>query len=541
MEILTPQIIWKGYDASALPLSASVLSDKTENGVRTVLAYFNGPTTTDGVARVFVRCVLPVADKPVPAVVYMPDAHRPVSAVDVSYLVRDGYAAVLPDYAGEREDDARYTLYPRSMACANFTPDCLTEVPDDVRVNCWIIWAETLMRAVTFAASLDGVDAGRIAVAGDGIAAASVLKAAAVDGRVKCAVTLFSPGYRPEETEGRDYLSYKVALDGAAYAPMIKVPLLMMLSSNEQDDSTDDMSEIFELIPPESGSRLSISERTSHAFGVKQKNNVSLWLAYHLKGIGSVPGAPELAVSCEERRLRFSVTAPEGCDDVELFASQAMPRGSLRNWRRTIPEKTENGEYVAYADVYDIKQPVYAFANVCPHGGGMSVSTPVLSRVPALLGVAETPVKSSRLVYDGDMGTDDWVVQSPLAEKDTLTMVPGPFGIPGVSSSIGTMSTFKIGDAAYRGRGSLLLQIMIYSAVDQTVTFTVVARGDEEDDGYTSYSYSATLSPSDEWRKLTLAATDFKSPHAAGMEWENAVYLRVDSDAPVAISSMIWV
>ena len=171
----------------------------------------------------------------------------------------------------------------------------------------------------------------------------------------------------------------------------------------------------------------------------------------------------------------------------------------------------------------------------------MSVSTPVLSRVPALLGVAETPVKSSRLVYDGDMGTDDWMVQSPLAEKDTLTMAPGPFGIPGVSSALGTMSTFKIGDAAYRGRDSLLLQIMIYSAVDQTVTFTVVARGDEEDDGYTSYSYSATLSPSDEWRKLTLAATDFKSPHAAGMEWENAVYLRVDSDAPVAISSMIWV
>lgn len=542
MEILTPQIIWKGYDAAALPLSVSVLSDKKAGQERVVLAYFNGPTTTEGVARVFVRCVIPAAaaGKKVPAVVIMADAHRSVEELDCSALVRRGYAVVMPDWVGARGDTPHFTIYPRAMAYANFTPDCLTSVPEDMRFNCWNAWAEVVMRALTFAAQLDGVDAGRLALIGDGVSVAAVIKAAAVDARAKCAVTLFSSGQRPAESGGQDYLRYKVALSDEAYAPMIKVPLLMMVASNEQDGSVDDMSDVFALIPKAAGARLSVSPRRSHAIGGKQQRNIEKWLASRLEGGEALPDTPALTASCSEHRLYYSVKAPRGCADVELFVAQAMREGALRNWHAAKLESVGEDEYISRVDVYDAKAPVYAFVN-CSFEGGVSVSSPVVEKTPALLGVTDTPAPSTRLLYDSDMGTDDWVSLSPLAGANPLSMMQGPFGLTGVSSALGTMSTFKPGDACYRV-GSELLQIMIYSPTEQDVTFTVTAEGGSgENARYAEYYHTERLYPADNWRKITLRPEDFKSPCAVCPDWTNIVNFRADSDAPVAIASMIWV
>ena len=540
MEILTPQIIWKGYDASALPLAVSVLSDKKVGSRRVVLAYFNGPTTTEGVARVFVRCVIPAGGGKVPAVVVMPDAHRNVEDLDCAALTDSGYAAVIPDWAGSRGDSPHFTIYPRSMSYAEFDPECLTAVPEDMRFNCWNVWAEVAMRALTFAAQLDDVDAGRLALIGEGVSVAAVIKAAAVDTRAKCAVTLFSSGQQPDEADERDYLRYKVALADEAYAPMIKIPLLMMIASNEQDGSVDAMSDTFAHIPRNAGARLSVSPRRSHAIGGKQTGNIGAWLKCYLADGEPLPATPGLTASCSGHMLYYNIKAPHGCETPELFVAQSMKEGALRNWHAAKLENVGEDEYISRVDVYNARAAVYAFVN-CSRCDGVSVSSPVIEKTPALLGVTETPAMSTRLLYDSEMGTDDWVSLSPLAGKNPLTMMQGPFGLEGVSSALGTMSTFKPGDACYRG-DSELLQIMIYSPTEQEATFTVTAlTGSGEGAKYAEYSHTVRLYPADNWRKLTLRPEDFKSPCAVCPDWTNVVNFRADSDAPVAIASMIWV
>ena len=67
MEILTPQLIWKGYDASVLPLNVSVVSERACDGMTVLDAYFNGSTVTDGVVRVSVRCFIPDVRGKIPA------------------------------------------------------------------------------------------------------------------------------------------------------------------------------------------------------------------------------------------------------------------------------------------------------------------------------------------------------------------------------------------------------------------------------------------------------------------------------------------
>lgn len=536
MELLTPQQIWKGYDPSALPLCASILADREAEGRRVVTAYFNGPTTTDGVVRVFVRCTLPAGKGRYPAVVFMPDVGHSAEA-DVEWLADKGYAVIVPDYAGVRDDSPEYTIYPRSLSAANYTPERLSEYPGDMRFNCWSVWAEVGMRTLSYAASLDFVDGTRLAVMGEGVASAAALKAAALDKRLSCAITLYSSGMCEERSDDPNFLMYKVALADAAYAPMVNVPLLMMIASNDADGKADEMSAVYSLIPEQSGSRLSVSERTNRAIGVKQRADVGLWLDKYLLGRGEVPAEPELTASASERRLYYNVKSDPSCE-TELFVSRGTDDPALRNWSRIKLMVVGDGEYIAPVDVYDAKKHIYAFVN-SRSSEGLSVSSPVLEKLPALLGIDETPLTDSRLIYDGDMGTDDWSEEASMTAADTLSVKEGPFGISGVTSGAGALATYKLGDPAFSGKEGYLLQIMIYSPEAQTVTFTVAAAAAGR--GYAEFSRSVNLEPGDNWRKLTLEASDFKSPYGVCGGWEDVFGMRIMSASPVIVASMLWV
>lgn len=541
MDLLTPQIIWKGYDASVLPLDTTMLSDSEINGCRVLSAYFNGPTSVDGVARVYAKAVIPIGVENPPVVVILPDVDKSCDEFDYKQLTDNGYAVVLPDYAGKRQDTPHFTLYPKSMENADFTPECLTALPADIRSCCWIIWAQIAMRAITFAQSLN-VDKTKIGLIGIGVASSAVLKTTTVDSRLSCAIMMFSSGYCPDSKVGENYLQYKAGLMDEVYAPFVKVPLLVMGASNEQDDSIDSLSDTFSLIKNED-CRISISERASHSQGAKQKNNIVLWLARYLKGEGTIPSQPILTVSCSEHILYYNVEVAEGMDDVSLFTSQAIRMGALRNWHEEKLNNVGENTYIARVDVNNSKEPIYAFVNGRIQNG-ISISSPVSVKIPALMGVNDVPVKSKRLIYDNDMGVDDWMVLSPYAEINTLSMEKGPFGISGVSSALGTLSTFKPGDIQFRGNDGYYLQIIMHSNTPQTVKITVTAcdtKNSELNAKYSEYSAYITITPEDNWLKSTLSASEFKSPQSVCPGWSNVVNLRIDSDAPIAISSVVWV
>lgn len=537
MELMTPQQIWKGYDASVLPLGISVLADRREGDMRVITAYFNGPTTTDGVVRVFSRCVVPAGKGKYPAVVFMPDVGRTCDD-DVMWLAKSGYAVIVPDYAGRRDDSPEYTIYPASLKNAEYSPERLTEYPADLRFNCWSVWAEIGMRTLSYAARLECVDGSRMAIIGEGVASSAALKASALDKRLACAITLYSSGHTAEDdNENPDCLTYKVALADAAYAPMVGTPLLMMIASNEADGSTDEMSDVYSLIPECADARLSISERTSHAIGVKQRADVGLWLKKYLCGEGEIPSEPELTASASERKLYYNIKSDPACE-TELFVSRGTSEPPLRNWSKIKLMLVGEGEYIAHVDVYNVKEKIYAFVNSrLPNG--MSVSSPICEKLPAQLGIAETPLTNNRLIYDGEMGIDDWSEEASMASSDTLSVVSGPFGIAGVSAASGALRTFKLGDPVFRGKEGYLLQIMIYSPEAQDVTLTVTAsvRGRK----YAEFSHIVHIVPDDNWRKLTLEASDFKSPYGSCESWDEVFGVRISGSAPVIVASMLWV
>lgn len=546
MDIISPKTLWRDYDRKELPLDTAVISDRSSGNVRELRVFFNGTPEVGACARVYARLVMPSDGKALPAAVLMRDAEYDIGGVDAAPFTDKGYALLVVDYAGRRVDTPFYTMYPESMSYANFTAGCLTKAPRDPRNNCWIVWAKLMLRAVTYLESLEEIDSSKIVAVGEGVASASVWKACVAEEKLCCGVSLFGSRFKPEyieedagdEAEDRAYLGYEAALMKASYAPFVKVPLLVMASSNDRDDSIDNISEAYSLIPKNVGCRLSISERMHRAIGFKQSRNFWLWLDRYIKGEGVIPEEPALTASCSDHKLYYEVTADKKAE-AELFVSQAIEHGSMRNWHSEKLIKTGEGVYISRTDVYDISKPVYAFVNIFKDG--FSLSSPITEKLPAAMGVTATPVKPARLIYDSELGVDDWTVFSPTAAAQA-TMVKGPFDIDGVSAGSGALLTYKLADVIYSGDGSDILQVCMFSAAQQEVTLSIIIKEDEE--GETQYyKYRATLmmSPEDNWRKINLVPSDFISESGACQGWDNIVSLKIDSGVPVVVKSVLWV
>ena len=83
------------------------------------------------------------------------------------------------------------------------------------------------------------------------------------------------------------------------------------------------------------------------------------------------------------------------------------------------------------------------------------------------------------------------------------------------------------------------MQIMLYSETAQFVTITVKA--EIKAGKYAEFTHTESVSPEDGWRKITLEATDFKSPAGVCESWEKVFGLTLSADKTIIVASMLWV
>ena len=58
---------------------------------------------------------------------------------------------------------------------------------------------------------------------------------------------------------------------------------------------------------------------------------------------------------------------------------------------------------------------------------------------------------------------------------------------------------------------------------------------------YAEFTHTESVSPEDGWRKITLEATDFKSPAGVCESWEKVFGLTLSADKTIIVASMLWV
>ncbi len=446
MELMTPQILWRDFDTQA-PFDETVLRFVFEEGIKIKEFYFSGLRTKDGVVRIFARYYHKSDD--LPTIVFFGDTD------DELEIPSDcKYNLLRADYVGVKTNKNRGTVYPYSL-CDAQSSGIYDKV--DPRESRWYAWASVAMYTALYAQKNCGN--GKVGMVGVGEGGSLVWKLSACVG-VDAGVTLYSTGYEPEI----DDLNYRACLDNRSYAPLLRFPVMEIVSSNEQDGSIDFMSEIFSAIK-RTDCRFYVNERSDHTLGAAGRRNVEQWLEHFLDGKGKLPEMPALKCYESGGKLYYEVKYAGAPDEINFLSSVGNIHGAVRNWSNAKLQKLEDG-YLTTIEVSDADATINAFVNISEFG--YRVSSVLSSRVPSKMGITSKEVKRNRLIYDGDMGIDDWT----LISSEKPVMQNGPFGISGVQAKM-PLITFKLADMRYRGVEGGILQIMLCTLVDQTIDLVI--------------------------------------------------------------------
>lgn len=524
LDITSPITLWKDYDVSALPINASPLSEKQENGKTVKPYYFDGFTTIDGRVRAFINLLEHPDAKGV--VLYLPDAEispkDPVAEALYSY----GYTVAELDYLGKTDNAPRYTLYPRSLSGCNKNGTTLFEVGETEQLSNWYIWTCIARRAIKFLKNKYDLP---IFALGVGLGGTTAYKLSAFDdGLTSCATLLnIIPNV---QGQGNQMINYRASLDNGAYATLGKIPVYMAISSNAVDGSLDEMAEL--ALSTASLKRFRIIER-AFADGV---NSVYPEVAdFFAATAGAAPLLPKVEVNASnsEGNLYFNININREENDgrkfkAELFVSFCIEESQYRNWMSIPIISLSSDKYMAKANVCNDIKPVFAFANITDESGNTQSSN-LLGIIPKHLGIKARAGVSHRKIYDGSMGKDGWTARLGGEVKQ----VKGPFDIEGVTSTTNSLITFKPGDPLFKVSPDIILQIMLCGAPQKV---SIIVREKKN-----AYSCQVEIPDSDNWHKFSLSHMNFKGANGMLLNWSNVSMFEITSKESFTVGSLLWV
>lgn len=520
VDITSPITLWKDFTALALPLNKSSLSAKTENGIPVKEYYFDGYTTVDGRARAYIKIYECAEQKGV--VLYLADRSGKANSELLAKLIESGYSVAVLDYLGESERD-RFTLYPTSLSECNLNGVKQFNIVSGKMSN-WYIWTCISRRAVKLLQEL--YEGAHIFALGVGLGGCTAYKLAAFNDGLKACATLLN--IFPNVTgEGNSLINYRASLDNNAYAPISKIPLFMAIASNDDDGSLDNMAMLAE--NTESLKHFRIVERAFSA-GIKAVyGSLIEFFDSYIEGTANEP-QPEISASNSENNLYFNITinnAEELDVQAKLYVSFCIEESPFRNWM-SIPLISLGGKkYMAKINVCREDKPIHAFANVTYDG--KTVSSNLLSVIPKSLGVHTKEGIVHRKIYDGSMGEDVWTAR----DGGTVSPVKGPYDIEGVTSSTGSLVTFKPGDPLFRVPADTMLQLMLCGE-PQTVTVSVR-------DKIGIYESKLEIKTDSDWSKFSLSHMNFKGANGMLLNWSQIMLLEFTAEKQIIIGSVLWV
>ena len=525
MEISSPSGLWKDYDVTAAPLNERALTEKNINGVRVREYYFDGHSASDGKVRAFIRISENPDTKRV--LLYMPANSDDPDEIP-EYFLKAGYTVAVLDYLGQSETSARFTLYPKSISNCNSRGVQQFNAPSDAFKSRWYIWTCIARRAVHFLRKL--YPESNMFALGKGLGGSTVYKLATFnDGLIACATMLnILPTIRGS---GNQLINYRAALDNTAYASLCKIPLFMAISSNDEDKSFDEMSELagitsslesFRIVERAFSKGIRVTyNQCEHFFTAKSTNAPLLPI-------------PIIAPSNSNNKLYFNITLDDAenrapYDEVRFYCAFRVENPMHRNWTNVELVSMGAGKYLAHVFVLDSDKPIYVFAAVSDNDGNI-MSSELITVIPKTLGLkAQIPLSSRRrLIYESSMGKDLWAAP----RGGNLFMKSGPFGIDGITSDCFSLATFKPSDFLYKVDEDSLLQIII-NGKPQKLKLSVV-----DESGV--FSCELDLTDPNDWTKFTLSPKNLMNERHLS-SWKNVMVFILEGTDEFLVSSVIWV
>lgn len=561
-ELISPLELWKDFNPELDDDNINIISEKELlDGYIYRQIYFTAYQTQGGKVRAYAKFyydkdAVKKAQK-TPVIFFLGSPVRFEQTLKFIRANLKGVGIFTIDYFGRQDGAERYTIYPQCLEYANFekAQDILSLVKDSPKDSPWYIWTAMARRALTLLERIPEADASKIAILGIKTGANLAWKIGATDTRACCIVSMFNTGWlgydflykkgaESDQEIPEERSLYLAALSTQSYAPLVKTPILVTLSTNDSDATFDRAFDTYSRIPENTVSMLSVIPYSDKEIFFEYNDTIiNLLKNYLFDSQIYHPYQPELKMFGKDGKLIIEVKADNSIPikEVRLYQAIETPDPSVRNWIRLNCVDQGNGIYTAQAEVLDTAEYCFAFANVLYDA--YILSSNMHACIPSELNVNEANVKASRLVYDSSLGVDCFTVINTgelFHHNQELAMEKGALEMPGVRAMIGDLATYKIGDPRYKGYEDDQLQIGYYSPVNQKITIALRNYIDyrcEYDYFYTFEAEGAEI-----WNKITLSASEFKNEDGAMLKsFENVALIYIKSEGPLLINNILWV
>jgi dienelactone hydrolase len=426
--------LWEGFDPRALPLEVEIIASEDQGGVHLETLYFTGEIFEGEKVRVFAYRGWPAeTQEKLPGVLHIHGGGQTANAEWVRFWARKGYACVSFDFCGNTNlpeltpnyKREHYTKWGKVPADMMKLAGGGLQVLESARSNAWYHWAIAARRGLTMLESLPQVDPERLGTFGISMGGTLTWVVAGIDERVKAAAPIYGCGWETHHrmdkfSTGGFGLDAKEAwaklLGPESYAPRITCPMLWLNSTNDFHGKLDWGFRTLDLLPATTQRSQVFTINQNHHIAPEEGRSLPLWMETHLKGAGSWPRTPELAVEVADGVPQVVVTPDpsQEIERVELYYALDEEWPLDRFWRTIEPVSRQGDQWVGPApyyggeDAFKVgKSFFHALANVT-YKSGVRISSRLLEVKPSQLpGVRPTSIKKVALI--DAMETDrDW-------------------------------------------------------------------------------------------------------------------------------------
>lgn len=553
--ILTPVSIWTKFDAS-LPLEPELISMKEENGVKFEYYYFSGRKTNSGRVRIYGVFASSVKSSSSDAILIVPDGNKSVDEKLLKYYVEKGYCALMIDYRGQYKEAINYTRYPADISYANFTGSNAYKGPiiESAVKTAWYEWVGVAIYARKFL--VERVDSDSICAVGIKDGGEIVWKLAYAT-QLKCAVVVNSSGwlaYRGINKFGsgevkieQEKYCFLAGVDSQAYAPLVRCPIMIMCSANDETFDYDRAYDTFSRINPNyiDDSVITYSFNINGCIDLANVQNMIMFLNKHVKNRQVfIPQPAEITIKVDEEYnlIANACFDEEGeVEEVGLYFAEDVTDCFLRVWTKEKKfTKVSSYEYEFPLNVYERCRLVFAVSYVKYTNGFTAWSKMAIKKIG---GTFKNTVSKCKVLYDSKNGNDSFTFANKDVALSKIFLMQSDEGMCVVETKKdikglyceGGLLTYRLNDPKYAPEVDSVLKIDVYSFERTYVHFVVFDLEENVEYKYSFYSVDGV------WQNVVMESNKFKSANGMTLStFKKKLLFAIDCDSRYAVNNFMW-
>lgn len=559
--ILTPNLIWKDFQPLTKPTKRSIYTVK-KDGLLINRFYLDGLTVKDKEISIF-ACISELDNQDIkPLIVSVHDfGFEKFNDTDFE-LIKQGYAVLSIDFAGEENGKENYTKYSAGLEYANYNnaKSQLYTIEDDVSDSCWYAWTSVMKYVLRYLASLKNYS--KIGVLAFGQASTIAWQAVATEEKVACAVFGFNAGWKSynkyfkysttaEPLFSSNVLKFVAGVEVQSYMSHVSCPVLLLSSTNSREFDLDRAYATISRINEKIYSNVNYSVNYRDVLDKASYDDLVQFFKVFLKKEGKRTDLSkdiDVKTQVENGKVKITVsTKEEDFKSLCLYCAEEQLDPAKRSWEKLKEySNPKKGVYVFEYIPYKDSKIAFFFAKMENRNGFTTCSDVVAKRFEATASqvqLKQNIIYSSRI--KGNESTfapfdENFALAKELDANANgqIKKVKGALGFYGITNDYGLI-TFKVGQSKYHPSEQSMLMFDAHLPNGGEVSVSLVA---DVDGSFKTYTAKFDVVGGNIWHNLKVKLKNFKTEEGMGLKsYEKVCALGFSSNSKFVINNVLWV